>query len=119
MVVTSSFEKMIGTISDGDLRRALLKNQNLSQKINKIYNKKPRFFYSNNYNIKKIKDLFIKYKLDLIPVLGKTKKVEKVIFWTDVFKKKINDIEKKTNIIIISGGEGKRLFLLLKFFLSP
>ena len=30
--VTSSFEKMIGTISDGDLRRAILKNQNLSQK---------------------------------------------------------------------------------------
>ena len=52
---------MIGTISDGDLR-AILKNQNLSQKINKIY-KKIRFFYSNNYNIKKIKDLFIKYKL--------------------------------------------------------
>ena len=51
--------------------------------------------------------------------MGKTKKVEKVIFWNDVFKKKINDIEKKTNIIIISGGEGKRLLPFTKVLPKP
>ena len=33
----------IGTISDGDIRRALLKGFNLNDKINKIINRKPKF----------------------------------------------------------------------------
>ncbi len=119
LLVTDNLEKMLGTISDGDLRRAILKNQNLGQKIDKIYKKNPRFFYSKNYNLKKVKELFIKHKLDLIPVLDKTKKVEKIIFWNDIFKKKKSENEKKTNIVIMSGGEGKRLLPFTKVLPKP
>ena len=43
LLVTDNLEKMLGTISDGDLRRAILKNQNLGQKIDKIYKKSKIF----------------------------------------------------------------------------
>ena len=36
--------KFLGTITDEDCRRALLKGQNLNSKIKNIYNKKPQTF---------------------------------------------------------------------------
>ena len=38
--------KIVGTISDGDIRRALIKKIKLSTKINKIMKKKILFFFS-------------------------------------------------------------------------
>ena len=39
--VVDKNDKLIGTISDGDIRRSLLKNTSLNQSIEKVVNKNP------------------------------------------------------------------------------
>ena len=48
LVVKNS--KLIGTITDGDIRRYLLKNSNLNRKVTKIISKR-KPLYINNENI--------------------------------------------------------------------
>jgi predicted transcriptional regulator len=66
-------KKLIGTLSDGDIRRSIIKGYNLESSINNIYNKKPIFVYENEIDKKKIKKIFLKKKIHLIPVIIKKK----------------------------------------------
>ena len=61
----------IGTISDGDIRRALLKGFNLNDKIDKIINRKPKFILKKNLNNKNLlKKLKKNFSSHLIPILS-------------------------------------------------
>ena len=49
LIVVDFKDKFLGTISDGDIRNAILKKIKLSEKIEKIFNKSPYFYYENKY----------------------------------------------------------------------
>lgn len=114
LVVVDKHNKLIGTLSDGNIRRALLKNYNLDDKINNIYNKNPKFIFKKKLKKEKLKNLFIKKNFDLIPILQDNRKVIDVTYWSKVFnfEQKIN---KKRNskqnilVVIMAGGEGTRM----------
>ena len=80
LVVVDTLNKMMGSLSDGDIRRSILKGKKITSKISLIYRKKPRFFFENKVNEKKIKEMFLKEKLDLIPIVDQKRKVIKM-FW--------------------------------------
>ena len=80
--------KLIGTLSDGDIRRSLLNNKKISDSINEIYNKDPFFFYEETISTEKVKKVFLEKKFDLIPVVNKNKKIIDVLYWNNVFKEK-------------------------------
>ena len=74
LIVVDALNKMVGSLSDGDIRRSILKGKKITSKISFIYKKKPRFFFENNVSQKKIKEIFLKEKLDLIPIIDHKKK---------------------------------------------
>lgn len=116
VVVDNKRDKtFIGTLSDGDLRRALLKKFSLNTKIAKIVNKKSRFIYESEYSYFKIKKIFDKFNINIIPILNKRKKIIKIKKFlpgknisSKKIKLKIKKI-KKIPLVIIAGGLGKRL----------
>ncbi len=55
VLIVNSNKQLIGSLSEGDIRRSLLKGNKLTSKISKIYNKKPFHLTIGNFNIKKIK----------------------------------------------------------------
>ena len=59
-------KKVRGTLTDGDIRRAILKNVNFNSSIKKIYNRKFKFFYEKNYEINKIISILKKKKIILM-----------------------------------------------------
>ena len=65
--------KIGGTLTDGDVRRAMLKRPNFSSKIEKYLNKKPTTItkgdYEKNFNLVDLK----KQDFKLIPVVSKEK----------------------------------------------
>ena len=65
--------KLIGSITDGDIRRAILKNVKLNEKITNFFNKKPKFLTKENYSLSNAKKIFLKYKIDTIPIVSKDK----------------------------------------------
>ena len=113
LIVINKASKLLGTLTDGDVRRVILKGKFLKDKISGIYEKKPVLLKRGNYSSNQTEDLFLKKKVDLIPIVNSSKKVVDVIFFTDLFKKnKGNNQSKtfsKTAVIIMAGGKGTRL----------
>ena len=112
--------KLVGTLSDGDIRSALLKSFKLQDNIDKIYNKNPFFIKKTKYNLNDIKKIFIKKKYDLIPVINSLSKVIDVICWEDLFSNNIKFINKKNfSVVIMAGGLGTRLHPFTKVLPKP
>ena len=106
LVIVSKNNELLGTLTDGDLRTAILKGTSIKYSIKKLYNKKPKYIDIKDYNLTLIRNLFIKYKCDLVPVTDK-KKIKKIITWSEFFSKR----ENLSNIsaFILAGGKGTRL----------
>ena len=51
LLVIDKSDKLIVTLSDGDIRKYLIKNLDLSVQIKKVYNKNPFKFYENKYHL--------------------------------------------------------------------
>ena len=119
LIVTDTKKKMLGTLSEGDLRRSILKEFNLNNKIKFLYKKNPRFFFEDEIDNKMIKKLFLKEKLDLIPIIDQKKKIVKVIFWNDIFNKSLLKKKYNVDVVIMSGGKGKRLLPFTEVLPKP
>ena len=65
LLVLNNNKDLVGTVSDGDIRRGILKYNNLKIKISKIYNK--NFIKFNKIlDIKKKDEIFLKKDIDII-----------------------------------------------------
>jgi len=108
--VVNSENEMIGMISDGDIRRWILKNGDLYDKIDRIINRNPKFIYVTD-GWDDAKDLMLKYSIDIIPVIDEEKHISNIIVWEDLFKKGEKQVLKKINlrVVIMAGGKGTRL----------
>ena len=70
LIVVDDKKTLIGTLTDGDIRRGFLKNIPLNNKIEEICNKEFLFF-KQDYNLKKIKSILLNKNknIKLIPIL--------------------------------------------------
>ena len=78
LLVTNKSKQLLGSISEGDIRRGILKYNNLNIKINKIYNKNVIVFKKQS-DLKKKDEIFFKKDVDLIPYV-KNKKIYNIFF---------------------------------------
>ena len=111
IVVDENTNKMLGTLTDGDIRRHLLLNKNLNYKIKNVFNKKPKYVNKITPNFSNIKRLMLKYKIDLVPVVNKDLIPIDYCTWEQVFKSKQTKktFKKAPPVIIMAGGKGKRM----------
>ena len=111
LVVVDGKNKLLGTLSDGDLRKAIIKGKKLSNKIFNIYNKNPKYLTSRDFTKSIAQNIFISFLVDIIPVVDNDKKLIDITKIDDVFEKKVKKISKKKPIpvIIMAGGKGTRL----------
>ena len=107
--VVKNNHKLIGTITDGDIRRGLLSGLQLNNSIKKIINRSP--IISNKKLGTDEADAILK-RFDIIhlPILKNRKIVN--LYYKGFAKSKIELIENK--VIIMSGGYCKRLGRLTK-----
>ena len=50
LIVSSKSNKLLGTISDGDIRSVILNQIPIESSINKFFKRKCVYFYENKYN---------------------------------------------------------------------
>ncbi len=98
-------KKLIATITDGDIRRGLLKGRSLNSKVTDIGNYDFKYV-NNSKEIKKIKYLFEEFKLNFIPVINNNFQILDIIFNKFDSTKTQNSNHK---VFILAGGEGRRL----------
>ena len=108
LIVVNHKDLLLGTLTDGDVRRAILKKFNINSKIKKIYKKKCFYIFEGEEVLKKGSEILKVRNLPLIPILNKKKKVINYISYLNL--KKIKKHKKiKTEVIIMAGGQGTRL----------
>jgi len=103
-VVVNNDNKVIGTISDGDIRRAILKGYNLNDTIKNVYFKNPILATTNETNEAIIKKA-IENRIYQIPIVDENKRLVKIIDLATLLKNK----KRKNLVILMAGGLGTRL----------
>ncbi len=111
LVIVDEKKVLLGTLSDGDLRKAILKGAVVSDSIHDIYQPKPTVLVKDKYTLDEAKKLFTKNKFDLIPVVDDNGKLAEILFWDTVLKNDKNKQNDKldTTVVIMAGGKGTRL----------
>jgi dTDP-glucose pyrophosphorylase len=93
---------LVGTITDGDIRRAILKGITIDQKIENVMNTKYSFLLKNYNEIEQLQAIRQK-NVKLIPVIDESGKILRLINLEKI--KSILPID----AVIMAGGEGRRL----------
>jgi len=102
LFVVNKKNKLLGSISSGDLRRSIRKKADLNQLVTKIMFKKPKYFRNQGNNLIPIDDLIC------IPIVNKKKQIIDFKFRKTLIKRKIN------TVFLMAGGRGTRLLPLTK-----
>ena len=114
-IITDSNNKIIGLLSDGDIRRAIIKNIKLNSKAITIATKDP-FVVPSNISLNKIKEIMKSNGLFQIPVVDKNKKLIGLHDWNSINK---SQFKISNHFLIMAGGFGKRLLPLTKKYPKP
>lgn len=114
LLVVDERERLLGTLTDGDIRRYIIKTGKIVGKVKDIYNKNPIVVRKGDFSKDKIKKLFIEKKIEVLPVVDETRKVVDYLTWTQVFSEKekiwlYRGKEIDIPVIIMAGGKGTRL----------
>ncbi len=105
LMVVDEEGKLVGSITDGDVRRGLIKGITIDQQISNIIQPHPRFIRKEEYDIRKIIE-FRDSNFRVIPVLDKTDKVIRIIN----FREMVSYLP--LDVVIMAGGLGQRLLPL-------
>ena len=113
-LVINEGNKLVGTITDGDIRRALLKGANLNSPIIDHMNKNFKYI-STNQKKSEAFELINRFGIRQVPVLDNSRKVTDIIIKDEIFKSK-----RITNpVLLMAGGKGKRLYPFTKSCPKP
>ncbi len=123
LFVTDENDKLLGTVTDGDIRRGLINGFKFSDKVEKVMFKQFTFFSCDEPDKKeKAERIMLREKIEQIPVLDKNNHIIDAVLWTDIFgkKKSVGENQTYTNpVIIMAGGKGTRLDPFTKILPKP
>ena len=103
-LVVNENNELVGTITDGDIRRAILRGYNINEGIEGAYHRNFKFV-TEEHSKKKAKEYMLSNKIRQVPVIDKDRKLTDLYFLDDIIS-----YDKKDNyVFILAGGLGTRL----------
>jgi len=110
MLVVNKNNKLLGTLTDGDLRRSILSGVKFSEKITNSYNTNPTFLLQGSYTTKEAEDLLRNKELDLIPIVNENNVVVDYLNWSTIDSDiPLSKALRNVPVVIMAGGKGTRL----------
>ena len=129
LIVVNKDNILKGTITDGDVRRALLVGADINSSIKRYIRTKPYFIKDFKSKLKTNElekgteqEIIKKTKnehIDIIPIVDKNKKVIDIIFSKELNKLSLNKKLKNISTLIMAGGKGLRLQPFTNYFPKP
>lgn len=119
LIVVDEHNTLLGTISDGDIRRRILKGKGLMEDVSKVMSSKP-VSLDQDFDRKTARQLMVKQMLQCLPVIDGDRKVVSAVWWVDLFENGSKKLKKlKIPVVIMAGGEGSRLAPFTKILPKP
>lgn len=106
ILLVTNGNKLQAIITDGDVRRHILRGGKLDEKVKSIANYSPRFIYEHDKN--NAKELMKEWSILSLPVVNDRHEIQSIVF--------LNDYEIGRNhsvhvpVVIMAGGKGTRLY---------
>lgn len=119
LIVVDDKDRILGTTTDGDIRRWILRGKNLNGSIVSVMNRHP-ILLREDFSREDAKKIMIQKQIECLPVVDEAKKVIACLWWVDLFENKMK-IFKSLNlpVVIMAGGEGVRLHPYTKILPKP
>ena len=120
LFITDEQDSLIGCVTDGDIRRWLIKTADLTATANSFMHKNPKFiFKADDVDIQKY---LMQNSISALPILDVDRKILNIVFRND----KISSSEayrnsklKDVSVVIMAGGKGTRLYPYTKILPKP
>jgi dTDP-glucose pyrophosphorylase len=121
LFVVDDESRLVGTLTDGDIRRWILSQGRLDNTISEAFNKKP-FYAPENFDLGELRKHMMEHNISCVPVVNKKGIITQLLFWENLFngglqKKKARAIE--LPVVVMAGGKGARLDPFTKVLPKP
>jgi dTDP-glucose pyrophosphorylase len=116
--VVDKEERLLGIFTDGDMRRFIMKNGELSAPVREAMNEHPVVFREDEED--KLQERVAKDKMLVYPMINSEGHLVRAIFWDDVDMISSEDnLPQGMPIVIMAGGIGSRLYPYTKILPKP
>lgn len=106
IVYVTREDKLLGSVSEGDIRRFLLHDNDISKKAVEIMNTSPKTFYENQKE--EIKTIFMSSELYSVPIVNYNREIVAICFRDTLVERDKEAID--IPVVIMAGGKGTRLY---------
>lgn len=119
LFVVEEGRHLVGVVTDGDIRRWLIKTGNLNEEVRRIMNLSPKVIYRKEAS--EAQEYMEKYQITALPVVTAEGDVVDIIFRSQA--EEVSKIDRNAlrdvPIVIMAGGKGTRLYPFTKILPKP
>ena len=120
LFVVDEEKRLKGAVTDGDIRRWLLKTGNLKGCISQFMNRNPKALYETE--VSKAREIMAQYRITAIPLLTGAGVLKDIIFYNQEGMEDWNKTKQSIQnvpVVIMAGGKGTRLYPYTKILPKP
>lgn len=107
--------KLLGTLTDGDIRRIILKNTDLSRSLSGLFHSNPTVVQEESVDREACRSILLRKKIRELPVVNAAGQLVDCLTWDQVFSADESQSLRRKRpplhvpVIIMAGGKGTRL----------
>jgi dTDP-glucose pyrophosphorylase/CBS domain-containing protein len=109
--VVDSDLRLVGSLTDGDIRRWILSDGDLRAQVLQVCNQNPRVA-DENFDVEQLRSDMLNGNYGCVPVVNSTREIVRLVFWKEVFQAD-GAVKPRVTldlpVVIMAGGRGTRL----------
>lgn len=119
LFVSDADDKLIGCVTDGDIRRWLLKTADFSASITDVMCNTPRCLLKSEAN--DARRFMLDHSITAVPIVDGDHRILEIVYLNDATEnsKKHTSVLHNTPVVIMAGGKGTRLYPYTKILPKP
>lgn len=94
--------ELIGSVTDGDVRRGLINNKQIYSSVDEIMNKQPKSLFFHAINCEEVRD-FRKNNFKIIPLVNENNQIIEILNF------RLQKAKLPFDVVVMAGGKGSRL----------
>jgi dTDP-glucose pyrophosphorylase/CBS domain-containing protein len=109
--VIDEASRLLGSLTDGDIRRWILSDGDLKAQVHRICNRKP-YVVSENYEPEQVRADMLDKNISCVPVVSPSLEIVRLLLWKGLFQDTVTSKPKRQillPVVIMAGGRGTRL----------